>query len=276
MLGWRVLVPKVRSRFSNIVMLLSAIFAFVPVMAVDYLLDNYVRVRERAQLQQTIDGVAEKIQTSAYDAVATLRRIIADSPSLCTPTFINNVHREMGTSLYLKQVLVENLDGVQYCDAFGSEVKYSPLSESLSIPGHPETLTLVRLGDLSMPVIKVTEMFGENRQVSTFVPVLTNAAEGLLDGLKPSSMVRIELTSGTPIITVGDPTGYDSRQEDAEFVVAQAIAGEVPLRAEAAVPFVMVRSDYADLDVSFTIIACLMCGAFLFLALQYVDRKSVV
>ena len=275
MLGWRVLVPKVRSRFSNIVMLLSAIFAFVPVMAVDYLLDNYVRVRERAQLQQTIDGVAEKIQTSAYDAVATLRRIIADSPSLCTPTFIANVHREMGTSLYLKQVLVENLDGVQYCDAFGSDVKYSPLSESLTIPGHPEMLTLVRLGDLSMPVIKVTEAFGENRQVSTFVPVLTNAAEGLLDGLKPSSMVRVELTSGTPIITVGDPTGYDSRQEDAEFVVAQAIAGEVPLRAEAAVPFVMVRSDYADLDVSFTIIACLMCGAFLFLALQYVRRSQL-
>ena len=256
-------------------MLLSAIFAFAPVMAVDYLLDNYVRVRERAQLQQTIDGVAEKIQNSAYDAVSTLRRIIADSPSLCTPTFIENVHREMGKSLYLKQVLVENLDGTQYCDAFGSEVRYSPLSESLSIPGHTENLTLVKLGDLSMPVIKVIEAYGDNRLVSTFVPVLTNAAEGLLDGLKPGSMVRIALTSGTPIVTVGDPTGYDARQEDAEFVVVQAIAGEVPLRAEAAVPFAMVRADYADLDVSFTIIACLMCGAFLFLALQYVRRSQL-
>ena len=113
----------------------------------------------------------------------------------------------MGTSLYLKQVLVENNDGVQYCDAFGTDVKYSPLSESLSIPGHTETVTLVKLGDLGMPVIKVTEAFGENRQVSTFVPVLAHAAEGLLDGLKPSSMVRISLTNGTPIVTVGDPTG---------------------------------------------------------------------
>ena len=52
MLGWQVLDSTVKSRFSHIVMLLSAIFAFVPVMAVDYLLDNYVRVRERAQLQQ--------------------------------------------------------------------------------------------------------------------------------------------------------------------------------------------------------------------------------
>jgi EAL domain-containing protein (putative c-di-GMP-specific phosphodiesterase class I) len=256
-------------------MLLSAIFAFVPVMAVDYLLDNYVRVRERAQLQQTIDGVAEKIQTSAYDAIASLRRIVADSPSLCTPTFIANVHRQMETSLYLKQVLVENEDGVQYCDAFGSEVRYSPLSESLSIPGHTEILTLVRLGELGMPVIKVTAAYGETRLVSTFVPVLAMAAEGLLDGLKPSSMVRVSLTSGTPIVTVGDASGYDSRGGDTEFVVAQSIAGEIPLRAESAVPFALVRADYADLDVSFTVIACLMCGAFLFLALQYVRRSQL-
>lgn len=256
-------------------MLLSAIFAFVPVMAVDYLLDNYVRVRERAQLQHTIDGVAEKIQTSAYDAIASLRRILADSPSLCTPTFIANVHRQMESSLYLKQVLVENADGVQYCDAFGSEVRYSPLSESLTIPGHPEILTLVKLGELSMPVIKVTVQFGETRQVSTFVPVLAMAAEGLLDGLKPSSMVRVALTNDMPIVTVGDASGYDSRVGETEFVTAQAIAGEIPLRAESAVPFALVRTDYADLDVSFTVIACLMCGAFLFLALQYVRRSQL-
>ena len=34
----------------------------------------------------------------------------------------------------------------------------------------------------------------------------------------------------------------------------------------------MVRADYTDLDVSFTIIACIMSGAFLVLALQYVRR----
>ena len=39
---------------------------------------------------------------------------------------------------FAKAVLVENADGVQYCDAFGSEVKYSPLSEALAIPGHLE------------------------------------------------------------------------------------------------------------------------------------------
>ena len=88
-------------------------------------------------------------------------------------------------------------------------------------------------------------------------------------------MVRISLTNGTPIVTVGDADRLRSPAASTEFVVAQAIAGEMPLRAEAAVPFAMVRADYADLDVSFTIIACLMSGAFLFLALQYVRRSQL-
>ncbi|MHB1109502.1 MAG: hypothetical protein ACYCZU_04160, partial [Devosia sp.] len=132
-----------KSRYSHVITLLAAIAAFFPVMAVDYLLDSYVRVRERAQLQQSVDALSERVQATAYDAISSLRRILADSPSLCTPTFISNVHRQIEQSLYLKQVLVENSDGVQYCDAFGRQVSYSPLSESLSIPGHTETMSVV-------------------------------------------------------------------------------------------------------------------------------------
>ncbi|MDP1731903.1 MAG: EAL domain-containing protein [Devosia sp.] len=263
-----------KSRYSHVIMLLAAIAAFVPVMAVDYLLDNYVRIRERAQLQQSVDALSERIQATAYDAISSLRRVLADSPSLCTPTFISNVHKQMEKSLYLKQVLVENADGVQYCDAFGRQVAYSPLSESLSVPGHTETISVVKLGDLDMPVLKVTQAFGTARKVSAFVPVLATTADGLLGGLKPMTMIRLSLTSGTPIVTVGDASAYDGRT-DTEFVFAQSVAGEIPLRAESAVPFAMVRADYADLDASFTIVACLMSGAFLVLALQYVRRSQL-
>jgi sensor c-di-GMP phosphodiesterase-like protein len=37
----------------------------------------------------------------------------------------------------------------------------------------------------------------------------------------------------------------------------------------------MVRADYGDLDASFTVVAALMCGAFLILALQYVRRSDL-
>lgn len=255
-------------------MLLAAIAAFVPVMAVDYLLDSYVRVKERAVLQRSVDASTAAIQQTVLDVVGSLRRILADSPSLCTPTFVANVHRQMGQSLHLKQVLVENADGVQYCDALGAQVTYAPLSQALSIPGSTETVTLVKLGDLAMPVLKVTQKFGSSRLVSAFAPVLGTVTDTLLVGLKPTAVVRLALTDGTPILTAGDASAFDLGS-GVEYVTAASMTDQFPLRAEGAVPFAMVRADYADLDASFTIIACLMSAAFLILALQYVRRSQL-
>jgi EAL domain-containing protein (putative c-di-GMP-specific phosphodiesterase class I) len=255
-------------------MLLAAIAAFLPVLGVDYLLDSYVRMREKAHLQQTVDSITERIQATSKETIGSLRKILAESPSLCTPTFIANVHTQIQSSLYLRQVLVENADGVQYCDAFGQQVNYAPLSDNLGIPGHSETISVAKLGDLTTPVLKITQGFGGQRQVSAFAPVVTNPSESLLRGLKPTAMVRIVMTNGTVVVEAGDPFAYDNRGET-EYVHAQAIAGEIPIRVEAAVPFAILRADYADLDASFTIVACLMCGAFLVLALQYVRRSSL-
>src|SRR5690606_4495516 len=106
-----------------------------------------------------------------------------------------------------------------------------------------------------------------------FAPVLATDVDDLASGLKPTTMVRISLTNGTPIVTFGDAAAYDARDR-IEYVGADAIAGEFPLRAEAAIPFAMVRAEYADLDASFTVVACLMSAAFLVLALQYVRRSQ--
>lgn len=263
-----------KSKYSHALMLLAAIAAFVPVMAVDFVLDSYVRVRERALLQQSTDAVAGRVQATAYDTIASLRRILAESPSLCTPSFIANVHRQMEQSLYLKQVLVENADGVQYCDAMGKDLKYSALSRPLSVPNHTETIEVAKYADLRMPVLKVTQAFGTARRVSAFAPILAAEPDSLLNGLKPTSMVRVSLTDGAEIVTVGDPKAYDERG-DTEFVTAESFAGELPIRVTAAVPFAMVRADYGDLDASFTVVAALMCGAFLILALQYVRRSDL-
>lgn len=264
---------RVKSRYTNVIMLLAAIAAFIPVMAVDYLLDSYVRVRERAQLQRSVDSATTTIGTTVEQAIGSLRRILADSPSLCTPTFIANVHAQMERSLYVKQVLVENADGVQYCDAFGREVAYAPLSEPLSISGSTETVSVARLGELDMPVLKITQAFGTTRLVSVFAPVLGTAEQALLTGLRPTAMVRLSLTNGMSVVTAGDATAFDSG--GAEYITASALAGSFPIRAEAAVPFGVVRATYADLDATLTLVASLMSGAFLMLALQYVRRSQL-
>tara|TARA_R110002020_G_scaffold475790_1_gene712325 strand:+ start:553 stop:2154 length:1602 start_codon:yes stop_codon:yes gene_type:complete len=264
-----------KTRYSNILMLLGAILAFVPIVAVDYLLDAYIRVREKDISQQYVRAITSQISIGSNDAIAALRRILADSPSLCTPTFVANVQVAIESSLNMKQVLVENGDGVQYCDAFGRNVSYSPLSRDLPVPGNLETITLVQFADMDMPALKITQAFGTLRRVSAFVPILGQTKETLAEGIMPGGMLRVSLTDGTSIMTIGDAASFDRRVASTEFIYAQAFAGELPLKVEYAMPFAMGRAGYADLDVSFTIVACLMSAVFLILALHYVRRSRV-
>lgn len=263
-----------KSKYANILMLLAAIAAFLPVMAVDFLLDSYVRVKERAVLQNAADSIAANVQSGAYDTIASLRRVLADSPSLCTPSFVSNVHKQMEQSLYLREVLVENYNGVQYCDALGKDVTYTVLSKPLPIPNHTETLEVARLGGLDAPVLKVTQGFGDARKVSAFAPMVVSTPQSLLIGLKPTTAVRLSLADGSEVMTAGDANAF-SDHGDTEFVTVEAFAGELPLKVTATVPFAIVRADYSDLDSSFTVLCCLMCGSFLALALQYVRRSDL-
>jgi EAL domain-containing protein (putative c-di-GMP-specific phosphodiesterase class I) len=265
----------VRSKYLNVVMLFAAVLAFTPVAGVSYFVDSYVRNRETALLQRSVDNVTAEIEATANDAIGSLRRILALSPSLCTPTFIDNVHSEMQASLHLRQVLVENADGVQYCDALGTQIISTPLTDSLGIPGHTETVAVVRLGGLDMPLLKVTQAFGAERRVSAFVPLLSNPVSGLLNSLRPATLIRISLTNGTPVLTEGDPSSFDGRSANADFISAQSFTGEIPIRAEAAVPFGPLRAEYANVNLFLTLIACGLSAAMLMMMLQYVRRSNL-
>ncbi len=264
----------VRSRYSNIATLVAAMLAFVPVMGVDWLLDGYVRVREHVQMQGAIDAITDRIHAAGADATASLAKMLTDSPSVCTPTFLGNARKALAESLYIKDVVVEGPDAAQYCDAAGSDSAYSPLADSLAIPGTAGTVGVGVLGGLAVPVLKISQPFDDTRTISAYVPVVGTDAKGLLAAFKPSAMVRVSLTNGTPVMVAGDPSLFDSRKAG-DFVSADGFAGELPIRVEAAVPFAVVRADYADLHMSFTIIACLMSAAFLVLALQYVRRSKL-
>src|SRR5690606_31614566 len=139
----------VKSNLSHVLVLMGAILAFAPIIAVDHLLDAYVRHREKAIAQQYVEDIGSHINASITDGVAALRGVIANSPSLCTPTFVANAQAAIESAINLKQILVENFDGVQYCDAYGRTVSYSPLSQPLPVPGLTETLSVVKLGDMA-------------------------------------------------------------------------------------------------------------------------------
>ena len=255
-------------------MLLSAILAFAPVLAVDYVLDGYIRIRETGTIQTLLDEVTVETQEAVYDGLKSIRIVLEESPSLCTPTFVRNAQNAMRDSLFLRQVIVENADGVQYCDLFGQELNYSVLSQTLSLPGRPETLTVVQLEGYDLPMLKVTRMVG-SRFVSAIVYLSPRLILGLPGQLRAATTFRMSLTNGTPIVTIGDYAEFAERTNDRAFIAVNSFASEIPIRAEVAIPFVDVRAGYADLDWAFTIIACVMSAGFLFLALQYVRREAI-
>jgi EAL domain-containing protein (putative c-di-GMP-specific phosphodiesterase class I) len=259
----------VKSRYSHIVTLVAAILAFVPVVGVDWLLDGYIRGREQGYLHQTLQVITERVQAAAYDSISALRAIVGQSPSLCAPTFAGNVRKALSTSPYLRDVQVRNPDGVLYCDAYGANATYTPLTADLSIPGATETIGVGTLGPLTTPVMKLTEPVGTERFVSAFVPLISGTTDALLNRFRKSATVQIALTTGVPLLSLGNP------QPDGNGISAVAFAGELPIQVRASVPFSVARDDYSDLHMSFTVIACLMSGAFLVLALQYVRRSKL-
>ena len=117
-----------------------ALLAFLPVVAVDYVVDRYVTARETDDLQDVVDAITFDAQSTVDDGIESLRRILATSPSLCAATFMSNVDREFQANPYLRHVVVENRDGVQYCAGRDRTVSYRVLSERLTVPGHTESL----------------------------------------------------------------------------------------------------------------------------------------
>lgn len=49
---------------------IGVVLAFVPVAAVDLLLDNYVRQRETLVMQHAVDNIGDRIEADANDGIA--------------------------------------------------------------------------------------------------------------------------------------------------------------------------------------------------------------
>lgn len=266
---------SVKAKFSHVLMLLGALLAFVPIVSVDFLVDAYARNKELAALQARIDSLGAEINYNAANAVSALRQVIADSPSFCTPTFSGFAQTAIENSFNVKQILVENMDGVQYCDAFGRNVTYSPLSDSLPVPGLTETISIVKFAGMAMPAMKVTQTLGGVRRISAFVPLMATTEEALTESLPEGAMLDIALTSGLPVLSLGELLNFDRQGARSDYLSVQSFAGELPIKVRYMLPFVVARAGYADLDVTFTVLACLVSAGLLLLTLRYARRSRV-
>jgi EAL domain-containing protein (putative c-di-GMP-specific phosphodiesterase class I) len=265
----------VKSRYSNIVVLICAILSFAPIVSVDILLDAFVRGNEQRHLQSHAEATALQLNGAIADAAAALIRIVDTSPSACTPTFVENASREIERSLSLRDVVVETRDGVQYCAVRTQQLGYSRLSDPLSLPGQREVVDVVQLGRMPVPFLRVSLPFVGSRSIAAFVPALPQTPESLLPAMPSGTMLRIGLTSGLTIASAGAVESFDARAQRSDWVTTESFVGGLPIRIEVAAPFAALRAGYADLDLTLTLVACLFSATLLLAALGYVRRTKV-
>lgn len=263
-----------KSKLTQLVVLLSVFLAFVPVLSVGYIFQSYVRGRETIRLQVLAGDVSHSAQIAIENGLVSLRTIINESPSLCTPTFVKNAQRQLQANAMLRQVLVENSDGVQYCDGYGDTVTYTNLSQELSLPGRTETLTLVRLAKVPTPVVKLSRRVGA-KTVAVFIDVTPFMPFGAGGRLADSTTIRLSLTDGTPIATVGDYAAFEQRTDDNAYIAVSAFAGDIPLRTQMALVFADARADYFDLNLAMSAVAAALGGALLLIVMQVVRRSQL-
>lgn len=261
---------------ANIIVLLIAILAFVPVLFVGQFLDGHVRARETSLLLRAASSVSGEAQTAVYEALDTLNDVLNASPSLCTNSFLNNLSLRMQSSAYVRQVLVANSLGVRYCEALGGAVDYDVLSDELSIPGRVETVAAVLIPGVDIPGLRITRRIDRNKHISAFVTFGHVLATGILPvDLRNVSMLRISFTDGTELFTFGNSSGFDDSVKQGSHLTAIAFAGDIPLRIEVAIPFAVVKMSYAQLYIWLTLLACAISAVILVGSIRSV-RKSAL
>ncbi|MCF6301717.1 MAG: EAL domain-containing protein [Devosiaceae bacterium] len=261
---------------SNIIILLVALLAFVPVLASGFLLDSYVRARETPLLMHGASGISSEAQTAVYEALQILDDVVSISPSLCTSSFVNTLSALMQQGVFVRQVLGETSLGVRYCEALGGNLDYEVLSEELPIPGRAETVSAVKIPGVEVPGLRVTKPLDRNKQITAFVTfghILKS--DRLQAGMQNASMLRISFTDGTELLSIGDPSTLEVSNGGKSHISAIAFAGDVPLRVEVAVPFETIKGAYADLYVALIVLACLLTAGVLIGAIRIVRLSQL-
>ncbi|MCF6327642.1 MAG: EAL domain-containing protein [Devosiaceae bacterium] len=261
---------------TNTILLIIAILAFVPILAIGFVLDGYIKNRESSALLRSANEISSETQTAVYEAIDLMQAVLAGAPSLCTPSFMDVLYLSMQRSSFVRQVVVKNQLGVRYCEALGGAAVYDTLSEELSIPGRRETISAVRMPGVEAPALRVTFQIDENKSISAFVTVNhLLSSMGLPLGLQDASMLRMVFADGTELFSIGGTKGESFFESSGDYLKIVSLAGEVPLRLEVAVPFSKIRARYADLYIWMTIIACLFSASILFGAIIIVRKSSL-
>ena len=220
-----------------------SILSFLPVLAIDPLLDTYARVRGQPILQDRVNLLAGEIESQGRVLIESLQSILAAAPALCTTPFLNEANARYNDGAGLIAVEVQSPDNRTVCTVGHVPDSAQKLSEPIGIAGRDETITIVSEARGAHLILRVSQTFGTG-EVAAYASLPFSAPGELKALLRPGSTARLSLTNGTVAVAMGDWAQFQSVPDD--FIPAASFVGALPLRLEVAVPYGSVRADYDD------------------------------
>lgn len=262
-------------RLKHILLLAGALLAFLPVLGVDYLLDSYIKNNALSRFQDSVNTITSRNQNAVRSAIVAMNRVVKESPSLCTPTFVSNVQKQLLAKQQLAQIIVENKDKVQYCNGYNSVTEYILTSAELPIHDSTETIAIAKVSGSDIPMIRVSSQVGQNKIISAFVHLSADLDGILPNDISENAYLRIGLTNGTKIITSGDVINDVEGDVIHTKVVLSSISNSIPIDARMTISFDSVKAVFADLYLILTIAALVMAIGFLIFVFYFIRRSNI-
>ncbi|MCF6344294.1 MAG: EAL domain-containing protein [Devosiaceae bacterium] len=265
-----------KSFFSKFVLLFGALLAFAPVLGVDLFLDAYIRSGSDTRYQDSVNTLNNTSLNALNGALVAIKKVSNESPSLCTPTFIANVKKQLIANHMLAQMVVENSDRVQYCDGFGGETKYSVLSNELPISKNSGTISIVKIENIDEPFIKVSYAISNKKIISAFVHVSSDLSKILPSNIASAAYLSVRLSDGTNIISSGnllDNKNIYTTVKDHSNITVTSNNNSHLIHSTLIIPFNTVRAGFAGLYTVLTIVA-LVLGLGVLMLVIYIFRNT--
>jgi len=249
-------------------MVAAVVAAFIPVMGVDFALDAYVRAQTHGQLEQVAEREVARLEAPVQEALDAVSSLALAAAGGCATSFTSGAQREVEQGLYLRQIMVERLDGSQSCGAFGRGLGFNATARPVTLDDGKTSVTVGRFEQLAAPALRISREIDAWNRISAIVPALPPSSNGLSD----DATVRVVLADADASLGSDGVTAGDA----GELVTATASSSLLPVQVDAAMPFATARAAYNDLDATFTLIAALLSGACLVLGLQLALRANLL
>ncbi len=265
-----------KSVLSKVILLFGVLLAFAPILGVDFLLDTYIRSGSDTRYQDSVNAINQANINTIEGAINSIKSVAQASPSLCTPSFIANIQKQLIANHLLAQIIVENSDRVQYCDGFGKETKYFVLSNEIALPQSSETISIVRLENIDEPLFKISYPIIEDRIISAFSHVRYDLKEILPSHIASNAYLNIKLSDGTKVISSGkvfNDEELSSNLKDHSNIIVSSSNNSHPINSTLTISFNTVRAGFADLYTLLTMVAIVLGMGVLMLVI-YIIRNT--